>query len=133
VLARRSAIDGGVFVPPLIPDLVSGARLDPFDHDLESRAKERHWLWCVLDNLMTHFYDRRVENNQKTVIRAANVISVSPYLTRLSWSILRSYANLVTVYAGAASDIDLTREIDSHAMASSVGVADEERAGGHRW
>jgi len=39
---------------------------------------------------MTHFYDRRVENNQETVIRAANVMSVSPYLTRLSWSILRS-------------------------------------------
>jgi hypothetical protein len=31
----------------------------------------------------------------------------------------------VTVYAGAASDIDLTREIDSLATASSVGVADE--------
>jgi hypothetical protein len=82
---------------------------------------------------MTHFYDRRVENNQKTVIRAANVMSVSPYLTRLSWSILRSMANRVTVYAGAASDIDLTREIDSLAMASSVGVAGEEREGGYRW
>ena len=56
--------------------------------------------WCVLDNLMTHFYDRRVEHNQETVIRAANVMSVSPYLTRLSWSILRSSANRVTVYAG---------------------------------
>ena len=82
---------------------------------------------------MTHFYDRRVENNEKTVIRTANAISVSPYLTRLSWSILRSTANRVTVYAGAASDIDLTREIDSLAMESSVGVAGEDREGGYWW
>jgi len=74
----------------LISDLACGAWLNPFENHLRSLLMGHQWLWCALDNLMTHFYDRRVENNEKTVIRTANAMSVSPYLTRLSWSILRS-------------------------------------------
>src|SRR5829696_6491026 len=72
---------------------------------------------------MSHFYDRRVENNQTRVMRAANANIVFPVFHSF---LLRTE---LPFDAGEKRDNDLTHEIDSLTRASSIGVAVKERWG----